>query len=427
MAVSSLRHRLPAAVVAAAFVLVGTAACSDDGDDRTVLVLQTFGNFGYEEAIRKFEETHPNLRVDHQRLGELRDYAPQLTQWLSTGSGAGDVVALEEGILLQYVENPDVFHDLFEFGAGELQNLYLPWKWERAITADGRLIGLGTDVGGIAMCYRIDLFEQAGLPTDRDEVTALWPTWDDYVEVGRRFRDSGVEAAWLDSATGVVQPYVMQNADVFFYDRDGTFIGDTNPVFREAWDLGLQMAEEGLTAKLVIWSDEWTAGFRQSQFATRPCPAWMTGLIENWAGPEHAGKWDIAGIPGGSGNWGGSYLAIPRQSKHPQEAYELLKFLTSPDGHLMAFEEIGAMPSSLPALEDPRFTQSTNPYFNGAPVGQIMAASVRGLEPIHLGALHQQTWENIFEPAMQRVEAGSQTSEEAFAEAVAQARALQSQ
>lgn len=287
------------------------------------------------------------------------------------------------------------------------------------------MLALGTDVGGLAMCYRADLFDEAGLPSDRDEVSALWPTWDDYLEAGRQFRDSGADAAWLDSASGIVQPYVMQNSDVFFYTTEGEFIGESNPVFREAWDFGLQMADEGLTAKLVTWTEDWTAGFQQSDFATRPCPSWMTGLIEDWAGEEHAGAWDIANIPGGGGNWGGSYLAVPAQTEHPEEAYELAKFLTSPEGHLFAFEEVGAMPSSLEALEDPRFTDLTNPYFRDAPVGQIMAQTVAGLEPIHLGALHQPTWETVFEPAMQRVEAGQQTSEEAFAQAVSEAEALQ--
>ena len=39
-------------------------------------------------------------------------------------------------------------------------------SWARR--SDGRLIGLPTDVGSLAVCYRKDLFEAAGLPTERD-------------------------------------------------------------------------------------------------------------------------------------------------------------------------------------------------------------------------------------------------------------------
>src|SRR5690606_33689719 len=300
---------------------------SGDEPEAVTLVLQTFQDFGHEAALEEFQARNPHITVDHQRMGELRDFAPQLAQWLAAGSGAGDVVALEEGILLQYIENPDPFLDLFELGGQELEGTYLDWKWERGITEDGRLLALGTDVGGLAMCYRADLFDEAGLPSDRDEVSALWPTWDDYLEAGRQFRDSGADAAWLDSASGIVQPYVMQNSDVFFYTTEGEFIGESNPVFREAWDFGLQMADEGLTAKLVTWTEDWTAGFQQSDFATRPCPSWMTGLIEDWAGEEHAGAWDIANSPGRGGNLGSSYLAVSAQTVHSEEADELRKHL----------------------------------------------------------------------------------------------------
>ena len=151
----------------------------------------------------------------------------------------------------------------------------------------------------------------------------------------------------------------------------------------------------------------------------------MIGLIEDWAGEEHAGKWDVTTIPGGAGNWGGSYLGVPAQTDHPEEAYELAKFLTSPEGHLLAYEEVGAMPSSLAALEDrgsPTRPTRTSVTPRSA---RSSADSVRGLEPIHLGGLHQQTWENIFEPAMQRVEAGPADLEEAFEQAVQEALALQ--
>ncbi|WP_166351213.1 extracellular solute-binding protein [Phytoactinopolyspora limicola] len=446
------RHRTRSALAVAGVTALLVAACGGDDDssdasgpdtepagdtdvddateeepagEQVTLVLQTFQDFGYDAALEEFERLHPNITVDHQRMGELRDFAPQLAQWLAAGSGAGDVVGLEEGILLGYIENPDAFHNLLELGADELDGVYLDWKWDRGITADGQLIALGTDVGGLAMCYRADLFEAAGLPSDRDDVAALWPTWDDYLAAGQQFRDSGVDAYWLDGAAGIPQPYVMQNSDVFFYSPDGEFIGDTNPVFREAWDFAVQLHEEDLTAGLTLWTEDWTAAFERSEFATRPCPSWMTGLIENWSGPDHAGLWDITTIPGGGGNWGGSYLGIPAQTEHPQEAYELAKFLTSPEGHLFAFDEVGAMPSSVAALEDPSFTSSTSGYFRDAPVGQIMAESVAGLEPIHLGALHQETWENIFEQALNRVDAGQQSSDDAFDQAVSEAQALQ--
>ncbi|MFY1669425.1 extracellular solute-binding protein [Plantactinospora sp. WMMB334] len=431
---SVIRRRLRTAAVAAlaAGVALGSAACSksDDGGSsgeggEVKLVLQTFQNFGYDQAIKDFEAANPNITVEHQKMGELRDFQPKLVQWLAAGSGAGDVVGLEEGVLLQYVQNHDKFANLLELGADELKSNWPEWKWNNALTPDGKkLIALGTDVGGLAMCYRKDLFEQAGLPTDREEVSKRISTWEDYIALGREFKASGkAKAAWLDSGTSLMQPRVMQNSETFFFDKENKFIGDTNPVVKETWNMGLQMASEGLTAKAQRWSADWDAAFKNSAFATIPCPAWMTeGVIAPKSGPANSGKWDIATIPGGGGNWGGSYLAVPAQTKHPKEAFELAKYLTSKEGHLAAFAEAGAMPSSIAGIEDPAFKDKKSEYFSGAPTGQIFGESVKNMKPVFLGAKHQQVWETIVEPQMQAAERGQLSSDAAWQKAMDEAK-----
>ncbi|GAB3802396.1 ABC transporter substrate-binding protein [Micromonospora zhanjiangensis] len=430
MSVLTRRLRAAAVVAVAASMALGTAACSKKNDSdsgsggKVKLVLQTFQNFGYDQALKDFEAANPNITVEHQKMGELKDFQPKLVQWLAAGSGAGDVVGLEEGVLLQYVQNNDKFLNLLDYGVGDLKSTFPEWKWNMSLTPDGKkLIGLGTDVGGLAMCYRTDLFKQANLPTDREEVGKQIATWEDYVKLGKKFKASGVKAAWLDSATSIMQPYIMQNAETWFYDKDNKFIGDTNPTVKKAWDFGLQMAADGLTAKTIRWSTDWDAAFTKSAFATVPCPAWMTeGVIAPKSGPANSGKWDIAKIPGGSGNWGGSYLGVPAQTKHPKEAVLLAKYLTSKAGHLAAFKEAGAMPSDLGALADPAFTEKKSAYFNNAPTGQIFGDSVKGLKPIYLGPKHQQLWETIFEPQMQAAESGKATSQAAWDKAVAEGK-----
>ncbi len=50
-------------------------------------------------------------------------------------------------------------------------------------------LGLGTDIGPLAICYRTDLFKAAGLPTDPAEVSALWANgWDGYIAAGQQYK-----------------------------------------------------------------------------------------------------------------------------------------------------------------------------------------------------------------------------------------------
>ena len=258
------------------------------------------------------------------------------------------------------------------------------------------------------MCYRTDLFAKAGLPVERDAVSAKIKTWEDYIALGKQFAASaaGKDAKWIDSGTSLMQPYIMQNSNTWFYSADDKYIADTNPVVKKAWDMGLKMSTDGLTSKLQRWSDDWNAAFKNAAFATVPCPAWMTGVIKERAGDGGKGKWDIATIPGGSGNWGGSYLGIPEQSKNKKEAFELMKYLTSKEGQLAAFKTANAMPSNTKALADPAFADTKDEYFSNAPIGKIFGASVTTLKPIYLGPKHQAIWETVFEPQMQAAEQG---------------------
>jgi len=431
MSVTSRRLRQVAAVALAAGLAVGAAACSKKNEPSTpsapvTIVVQTFGNFGYDAAVAKWNSENTQIKIDHQKQGELRDFAPKLAQWLQAGSGAGDVVALEEGQLLGYIKNHQNFANLFDAGGKELENHFIKWKWERGLADNGqKLLGLGTDVGGLALCYRSDLFAKAGLPTDREQVAQLINSWDAYVSVGKQFASKVKDAKWLDSATSIMQPYVMQQGSEFFFDSSDKFVGDTNPTVKKAWDLGLQMAADGLTAKLARWSPDWDAAFKNSAFATVPCPSWMVGgVIAPRAGDGNKGKWDVAKLPGGGGNWGGSYLAVPKQTKHLKEAYTVAKYLTSKEGHLAAYKEATTMPSSVSALADPAFADAKSEYFNNAPIGKIFADSVANLKPMVLGSQHQAVWETVFEPAMQSAEQGKATSDAAWQKAVGEAKKL---
>lgn len=433
MSVTSRRLRSVAAVALSAGVALGMAACSKKDDSSgggsssgpVTISLQYFGTPGFDDAVKAFEAANPNIKVDVQNKGQLKDFTPLLNQYLAAGKGAGDVVMLEEGIIGAYLKDGKGFADLKALGADSLKSQYADYKWGGATTNDGKkLIALGTDIGPLAMCYRTDLFAAAGLPTDRDAVSKLWTSWEDYFNVGKQFKTKVKNAAWLDSATSVVQPYIMQNSDTWFYSKDDKFIGDSNPVVKKAWDLGLQAATDGLTAKLKRWDPTWDAAFKNAAFATVPCPPWYTGVIKERAGDAAKGKWDIATIPGKGGNWGGSYLAVPEQGTHKKEAFELVKYLTGKEGEIAEYKAVGALPSNLQALDDPAVSGATNDYFNNAPFGKIYAGAAKVLKPIYLGPKHQQLWENVYELQMQAAETGKSSSADAWAKANKDGKAL---
>src|SRR5262244_780506 len=108
MGLSTRRRRLEAAMFAAAAVLAPlTACCSniDTGNGKITLTVDIFGDqgFGYDDLYKQYEAAHPNVTIKERGKGlGLGDYNTRLTQWMASGAGAGDVVALEEGTLVQF-------------------------------------------------------------------------------------------------------------------------------------------------------------------------------------------------------------------------------------------------------------------------------------------------------------------------------------
>ncbi|MEV6207047.1 hypothetical protein [Kitasatospora sp. NPDC051914] len=72
-----------------------------------------------------------------------------------------------------------------------------------ASSADGKaLFGLGPDMGGMALCYRSDLFKAAGLPTERGQVSALLTDRPACTAAGKRFLANSPDknVKWFDRA-----------------------------------------------------------------------------------------------------------------------------------------------------------------------------------------------------------------------------------
>ncbi|MFC0862862.1 ABC transporter substrate-binding protein [Sphaerimonospora cavernae] len=417
--------RFAAPMLAATLLTLAAAACgggsdtspqsggSDGSAEKIKLTVGLFGDFGFTPLYEEFKKTHPNVEIE-ERQAAADDHHTNLATHLATGAGAADVEAIEVGYISRFTPQPDKFVDLKQFGLDKRQSDYLDWKWQQGLAPDGSLIGLGTDVGGLAMCYRTDLFEKAGLPTGRDEVSALWPTWEQYIETGKKFAAAAPKDAKFFDSPGEIMRAMIAQAPVGVYDAQDNIVVGTNPDVKKAWDLSVQMIEDGLSAKIGAWTPEWNTGFAKDSFATIICPAWMTAYIQDQA-KNAAGKWDIAAVPGGAGNAGGTHLTVPKQGKHPKEAAELADFLTSTQSQAAVFKAIGNFPSTPALYDQPDIQNFTKDFFNGAPVGKIYSDAVRNLKPQHLGPREGDVRTAIGN-GLGRVEQGRQKPDEAWAQ-----------
>ncbi|WP_312182667.1 extracellular solute-binding protein [Arthrobacter sp.] len=359
----------------AAVGALGLAACggssdagAEDGGGPVTISIGTFNEFGYEDLFKEYEAAN-NVKIVHNKAATANSARDNLTTKLAAGSGLSDVEAIEMDWLAELMQYPDQFTDL---ASPDVENRWFDWKVDPATTPEGQLIGYGTDAGPEAVCYRADLFEAAGLPTDREEVAELLTgDWDNYFAVGEKFTAAS-DAAWFDSAMATYQGMINQ-VETTYEEKDGTVVATENPDVSDTYKKVLEASvDKDLSAHLSLWTDDYYAGFQNGAFATQLCPGWMLGIIEGEA--EGVDGWDVANVfPGGGGNWGGSYLTVPAQGANQEAAIKLAQWLTAPEQQIKAFEAKGTFPSQTDALTSDTLLQATNPFFNDAPIGEIFA------------------------------------------------------
>lgn len=402
MRTSSSRRGRRAAIAAVAVVVTGTTlltGCGSDSDDngggdaqgsgKITLRVGTFGSFGYDDKTgaklyAEYEKSHPNIKIEETNVSDGQKYWDTLKLRLAQNNGLADVQAVEVGYIAEATGETmaDKWVDLSKEGGADI-GAFLDWKVKQATTASGSVIGLGTDIGPMAICYNKELFAKAKLPTERDAVAKLWAgNWAKFIETGNTYKKSApAGTAFHDSASGLFNA-VISSDPVQYADASGKLDWENSPGVKKAWETAVAASKGGLTAKLRQFDEKgtWNAAFKNSKFATVACPSWMTGIIKDQAGPANQGKWDIAAPPV-AGNWGGAFLAVPKSGKHTKEAAELAAWLTAPAQHAKVFAVNGNIPSSKDTLTSPAVQDAKLPYFGDTPVGKIFSSAAAGITP----------------------------------------------
>lgn len=375
-----------AATFATAMLLVvgctpGSDSNSGSSDSKT-FDFWSFTQINQKIQVDRYKKKHPDVDVKLTEVGSTTETAQALTAALAGGK-VPDLVLIQGDNLPKFMQSPENFVDLATLGADKVKGDYLDWVIKQSVTEDGKIIGIPTDVGGMAIAYRTDLFKAAGLPTDREQVSKLWPTWDAFTEVGKQYVKATGKPFIDNTPTSVFFQVVNQGSERY-YDANRNLSYDKNPQVKAAFDLTLKIQAAGISAKQQSWTAGWTAGMTKGDFAAMSAPSWMLNAIRTNA-PTTEGKWDIATIPGGSGNWGGSYLAIPKRAKNPQAAWNYIAEMQSPAGQLEHFLVQGALPTTPSVYSDPQLVGRTEPFFSNAPIGKIYTDSVLNIKPFYIG------------------------------------------
>ncbi|WP_054708734.1 extracellular solute-binding protein [Bacillus sp. JCM 19041] len=404
--------RLAALVSVSFLVLSGCQLPTSSSEEKPVITLWYWNRSLSDEVIAKAQEAFPDVTIEAQKIGG-GEYKTKLHTALIAGRGP-DIVAMNDWAY-EYLAYEEEFVNLLDYGAGELEEDYLDWKWQAVEDPDsGSLIALPIDTGPTALYYRADLFEEAGLPTEPEDVHAALQTWDDYIDAAIQLKEE-TGAYMFESITKPYLQMLEQQSDKYFAE-DGSYIGDGESI-QTAWTTAIRIHEEGLSARLTD-GQETNAALNGGDVASRVGAVWESQITQD-AAPDTAGKWRVARAPGGDGNNGGSFIGVLASSPTKDEAVEITKWLVSPDAQQQHYLDVNLFPSTIATLES-ELMRKPDPFYGEQVVADVFIESAKNVPPTFYGE-HYGIFRDIFNDELVLVDRTNKNSDQAWEDAQRQA------
>ncbi len=282
-------------------------------------------------VIEEFEKQHPNIKIEFENVGKGSEYIQKL-QTMFAGGTAPDVfypntptayAFAVKGAMLpvnDYLKRDGIDVSQFE---QQVLDLY---------TVDGKIQCLPIDTAKLVVFYNKEMFDNAGVPYPADD----W-TWDDFLETAKALtkdvdNDGRIDQFGVDQFVNYWPMVVWTQAGHAVFDdmRHPTKFLITD---QESID-AIQFVADLINVHHVMPSAEQRADIGDMFVAGKAAMQ----VVGHWRVPRYLANadfpFDFAPLPRGkiaANRADGSCFAISASSQHPDEAWELVKFLAAPD------------------------------------------------------------------------------------------------
>ncbi len=361
----------------------------------------SFGSFGnpeqvdvYRHIVKLFEQSHPLIRVD-LRTPSSGGYLEKLKTEMA-GRTAPDVTFIDVGSYYSFSDK-GVFRPLTGFIQSDtgfhLEDFYPAII--QAFTFKGEVYALPKSCGSLILFYNQDHFDQAQLPYP----DPTW-TWETVIEASKKLsRDLDGDGRMDRYALILTNPLeLLWQYGVEVLSPDGKQCTLDTPEARKACQLSRdlvylhhaaptasEMGAFGLSAGGT------SGGGRGGQgsgvfdlFPMERASMIITDLVLSIAYQKAPFRWDVAVQPGGirhGGYLNGAGYAMNSRTKHPQEAWELIKFLSGPEVQSLRAKGGDSLPSMPKIARSDDFLKNPKPPHNREAV--IRQAEDAAAPPYH--------------------------------------------
>ncbi len=277
-----------------------------------------------DQMIQLFQTKYPNIKVKVE-TAPFNDYFTKL-QTLIAGGTAPDVFELNYENFVTYAEKGLLLDlsPLMKADSSFDSKIYYP-RAMQAFSYNGMQLGLPATFSTVMLFYNKDMFDKAGAAYP----TADW-TWKDAVAAAKKMTDSTKDVWGLHSGVQFWEFYkkAAQNNCKFFND-DKTQVLINSPECVQALET---MANLVKTDKVMPSAAEMGGVSDGDLFKSGKLAMDVTGIWMFSAFKDASFQWDITVEPGmqtKATHFFANAANVFAATKHPDEAYQWVKFFTS--------------------------------------------------------------------------------------------------
>ncbi|MDR1029432.1 MAG: ABC transporter substrate-binding protein [Treponema sp.] len=285
-----------------------------------------------------YKPAHPDMVIEYS-LTPTEQFPNKLDPVLASGQGAPDVFGLEDAFVRKYVESGLLLDITDVYEANKSKILQYPVD---VGSYNGKVYGMSWQAAPGAVFYKRSL-AQKYLGTDDPEVVQTYfrdlPTFLSTADLLKE--ESGGTCVAISAFQDLLMPYKAARQQPWVVD--GKLYID--PAMESYLDTVRLLHDKGEEGRVAQWSEGWFAGMQGKLTDERNntvevfsyfLPTWGLHYVLKTNAPDTAGDWAM--IPGPMPyRWGGTWIAAWKNTKNPEGAKELIRYLTTDDSFLETY------------------------------------------------------------------------------------------
>jgi hypothetical protein len=260
---------------------------------------------------------------------------------------------------------------------------------------DGVIFAVPHDVHPVALAFRDDLFREAGVPLIDEHDRSTVSSWPEFQRKALRFqaywREHGYatrHAMELPESGADVLSVMLLQRHINLVDADYRIhLNDPKVAQTLAFYAQLVAGDSRIGAEAAPGTAMEFKDLADGNFCAMQMPDWNVDLLRRFV-PELAGKLRLIPLPrfdpsdAPTASYGGTLIGIPRGTRHPDAAWNLIQFLYFDPASLADRKNLGILPP-LPEEWDNAEYQQPDPFFGGQKTLQIYAQLARAVAPVY--------------------------------------------